>query len=154
MYFFQKNSLFSEITRFFILTALAACSGTASAGGNSGGASPLRDHLSIPIEVIDSPGGKLTRPVVHEFPDRLYLSGSIKKWTGHRPPMAAHIDVQLIDVNGKILAEVQDNIKPSTPLHAARGGRHSAYVASFPIAQAKEAARIRVRYHQQSHTCQ
>ncbi|MFZ4773890.1 MAG: hypothetical protein ACOYM3_00910 [Terrimicrobiaceae bacterium] len=137
-----------------MLPALAAVTGTASAGDISGKSSPQGEKPSIPIEVIDSAGGKLTRPIAHESEARLYISGSMKKWTGHHLPPAAHIDVELIGADGKVLAEVRDTIKSSGALREARGGRYSSYVASFPIAQAKEAVRIRVRYHQQNHTGQ
>jgi len=154
MHCFQKLFLLSRIARLFLFYAMAAVSVTVSAGETSAGSSPHQENLSIPVEVIDTAGGKLTRPITHKFANRLYISGSIKKWTGHHPPLAAHIDVDLIGADGKVLAGVLEDIKVLSPLREARGGRHSAYVASFPIAQAREAVRIRVRYHQQSHSCQ
>ncbi|MCK9588622.1 MAG: hypothetical protein WC076_03075 [Terrimicrobiaceae bacterium] len=106
---------------------------------------------SLPIETIDSTGGKVSGTHAYESSDRLYVSGSIQKSFGRHIPYAAHVDVQLIDTAGRIIAEKQDAIDPSHPRTASsRSGRIS-YVTSFPTGEARKATKIIVRYHLDGH---
>lgn len=106
---------------------------------------------AMPIEAIHSGSGDLISFKSHETSDRLYVSGHIKKSFGGHIPYAAHVDVLLIDTNGMVLAEKQDDIDPPSPRSArSRSGRIS-YVASFPLSEARQAAKIRIIYHGSAH---
>jgi len=51
----------------------------------------------------------------------------------------------------QVLAEKQDDITTHHPrLSTGRGGKYS-YVVSFPLAQARQAAKIQVSYHLVNH---
>lgn len=105
------------------------------------GASPL------PLETVDTTHGHIESTRAFETRDALYVAGSMHKPLGHHLPATAHVDVQLIGRDGRVLAEKQDDITPQHPrLSGARGGKHS-YVVSFPLATAREAKKIRVSYH-------
>lgn len=123
--------------------ALAAC---ASLGPHfSAGASPL------PFESVHAAHGEIASTRAFETRDKLYVTGTVQKFSGHHIPLDAHVDVALIGPNGSVIAEMQDEIDPKHPRHEqAHGGRY-AYVASFPLAQARQAARIRVTYHLERH---
>jgi hypothetical protein len=107
-----------------------------------------RSHTvsSIPIEVVQSGSGHVLSFRAHESASRLYVSGTAKE----QPlTIRTHVDVQLLSASGKVIAEKRDDIDPQHP--AAGGGRRAqgAFVASFPLSEARQAARIRVTYHAQ-----
>jgi hypothetical protein len=105
------------------------------------GASPL------PLETVDKTQGHIESTRAFETKDTLYVVGTLHRPIGRHLPKTAHVDVELIGANGRILAEKQDDISPQHPrLSGARGGKYS-YVVSFPIATARQAAKIRVSYH-------
>jgi len=117
--------------------ALAACSTTAS---------------SLSPEVAGSPHGDVDKPRVFTSGAKLYVAGSMKRRIGHALHMAAHVDIQLIDRQGRVIAEKQDDIDA---IHPRRDRRHMgryAYVASFPAALKDQAVTVRVSYHPARHS--
>lgn len=98
---------------------------------------------------MDSTGGEVFGTRAHESSDRLYVSGHMQKSFGRHIPRTAHVDVQLIDDSGRVVAEKQDAIDPPHP-KSGRVGQVS-YVASFPLSEARQAAKIVVRYSMEQH---
>lgn len=86
-----------------------------------------------------------------ESSDRLYVSGHIQKSFGRHIPYAAHVDVQLIDNAGRVIGEKQDDIDPQHPKSGGSSSGQIGYVASFPVSEARKAAKIVVRYHLDGH---
>lgn len=105
----------------------------------------------LPVETIDSSGGKLSPPHAYESFDRLYVSGSLQKSFGRHLPCAAHVDVQLIDNKGRMVAEKHDDIDPTHPFSAGNISGRTGFVTSFPASEARKAAKIVVRYHMDGH---
>jgi hypothetical protein len=62
------------------------------------------------------------------------------------------VDIQLVDANGQIVAEKRDTIRSSRPRPG--GGKLStdSFIASFPLAEARQAVKVRVVYHGGSHS--
>lgn len=144
----DKTSWFSRTVTLVVaatcIVAITACASTGSFFKQA--ASPL------PIESIGSAGGKIASTRAFETPDRLYVSGSMKKGLGNHIPPAAHVDIRLVDSSGRVVAEKQDDIDPGHPrLSSGRTGRYS-YVASFPLPEARQAAKIIVQYHLVGHS--
>ena len=84
----------------------------------------------------------------HETSARLYVAGIAKPFY---LKTTTHVDVQLIGPGGNVIAEKQDDIDPVHPRTARSRGGHQSYVASFPLSEARHAARIRVIYHGEAH---
>ena len=106
---------------------------------------PSRQASSLPIHA-----GKVFARA-SETGSTLYVSGSVPLPTGRAIHHAAHVDIQLVSASGKILAERRDSVDASHPrLSRARSGR-SSFVASFPMSEARAAAKIRVIYHGAGH---
>ncbi len=124
----------------FVLIALA----TATAG-----ASPVsvftKTNSALPIEIIDSNGGKVASHA-YESSGRLYVSGHIQKSFGRHIPHAAHVDVQLVDKMGRVIAEKDADIDTSHPITGGSRSGQIPYVASFPLNEARQAVKIVVRY--------
>lgn len=102
----------------------------------------------LPIEVIHFGTGRIMSFRAHETSDRLYVSGlSKQRFAGSQ----THIDIQLLDASGNVLSEKEDDVGSAHP--APGGGRRSqsTYVASFPLSLARQAASIRIVYHDSSH---
>lgn len=104
---------------------------------------------SLPIEVTHQGRGKILSFRAYETPERLYVSGSAKKF-----PLSSvgHVDIQLVGSTGHVLTEKQDDIEPTA---FRRGGARQftdIYVASFPLSEARQAARIRIVYHTSKHS--
>lgn len=123
------------------MTACAAISGPDRSQG-----SPL------PINTSNTTGGFVASTRAFETSERLYVAGSLHRPRGYHFASAAHVDVQLLDQSGRILAEDQDDIDLiANPRTTGNRSRRSSYVVSFPLDLARRAASIRVSYHQQSH---
>jgi len=103
----------------------------------------------LPIEILDSTGGEVTGSRAYEFSDRLYVSGRMEKSFGRHIPCTAHVDVQLVDDSGRVVAEKQDDIDPPHPKSGSPG--QIGYVASFPLGEARQASKIVVRYSLEEH---
>jgi hypothetical protein len=103
---------------------------------------------SLPIEAIHSGTGQVMSFRAFETSDRLYVAGAVR---GRFINPYTHVDIQLIDGSGQVIAEKQDDNDLAHP-RTARGhhGRHT-YVASFPLSEARQAAKVRVTYHNGSH---
>jgi hypothetical protein len=103
----------------------------------------------LPVEARQSGGGRITAAHAYEHSGRLYVSGS-----ADTSPLSAsgHVDIQLVDANGQIVAEKRDTIRSSRPRPG--GGKLStdSFIASFPLAEARQAVKVRVVYHGGSHS--
>jgi len=109
------------------------------------------NQSSLPVEVVHANSGQIASTRTYESATRLFVAGSAGKGFGYSIHPAAHVDIQLLDAAGNVIAEQQDDIDPSHPqLTKARHG-YSSYVASFPIAEARKAAKVRVIYHPAVH---
>jgi hypothetical protein len=108
-------------------------------------------HSPLPIETLDATGGEIASARAFETSDRLYVAGSMRKHAGYHALSPAHVDVQLLDAQGRVLAEQQDDIDLAHPRTASGRIGKSDYVASFPLELARQAASIRVSYHLKSH---
>jgi hypothetical protein len=105
---------------------------------------------TLPIEAIHSGSGAIMSFRAHETSDRLYVAGSAKPHQLIRP---THVDIQLVGSDGRVLAEKTDDLDSPTHPRTARGRSGSqSYVASFPLSEARQAAKIRVIYHGDAHS--
>ncbi len=105
----------------------------------------------LPIEAVDAVPRSSFSTRAFETEHNLFVTGHMQKPGGIHIPAPAHVDVQLIGKDGRVLAEEQIGIDPVHPRSTrALTGRHP-FVASFPIEQARKSAKIRVRYHLESH---
>ncbi len=102
----------------------------------------------LPIEIQHSGSGRIMSFRAHETSDRIYVAGSARR---HLPSNTSHVDVQLIDSSGNVIAEGQDDINPIHPRPG--GGKRftDSYVVSFPLSEARQAVTIRVIYHGGAH---
>jgi len=140
-------SLFSPVSCF--ATAVCALAGLAACASESHFLHTK--DFPLPVETIDSTGGLVSGTRAYESSDRVYVSGHMQKSFGKHIPCTAHVDVRLIDHGGKVIAEKSDDIDPSTQKSGTRS-EHISYVASFPVSEARQAAKIVVRYHLNGHT--
>lgn len=137
MKFFNQRSLILGVVGIATL-ALSACAS-------------IPTSSKLPVKTVSTGSGAIVSARTFESADRLYVSGQVKP---HRlnPSIHAHVDIQLIDVHGKVIAEKRDDIDAVNPLsYRARNGK-SAYVASFPIGEVRQAKWIRVIYHDERHS--
>ena len=142
----HPTSIFARILRYsktaallVALATLAACSSFQTTASQ------------LPIEILNTTGGKVVIPNAYQAFDRLYVSGTIEKSFGRHIPYTAHVDVRLIDVEGRVISEKTDSIEAAEPRSARSvSGRHS-YVATFPLSQVQQATKIVVRYDMLRH---
>jgi hypothetical protein len=126
-----------------VMTGMNACASVSSFF-------PTTDS-PLPIETLHATGGEIASARAFETSDRLYVAGSMRKRIGYHALSTAHVDVQLLDAQGRVLAEKQDDIDHAHPRTASGRIGNSTYVASFPLELARQAASIRVSYHLKSH---
>ena len=138
--------LISKITTFSVAALVVASALTACA---TSGPSFQQTNSPLPIEARDSGSGQVMSFRAYESSGRLYVSGSAKK---HALSSGGHVDVQLVDASGRVIAEKQDSINPQHPRPGGGKRYSSSYVTSFPISEARNAAKIRVTFHSGSHS--
>lgn len=133
------------------IAALAAIAGAFAFFTDDASAGTVFPHSSSAL-VIESQGAtasefKSFRAV--ESKDKLYVTGSIRKRPGNT--LLSHVDVQLLDARGRLIAEAREPISYRHPRTGNGKIGRSPFVASFPLAEARQAARIIVRYHPSGH---
>lgn len=133
------------------IALLVAIAGAFSLSTNDASAWTVFPRVSSPL-VIESQGSTASelkgfRAV--ESKDKLYVTGSIRKRPGNT--LLSHVDVQLVDAQGRVIAEVRERISYRHPNTGNGKIGRSPFAASFPLAEARQAAKIVVRYHSGSH---
>lgn len=112
---------------------------------------PSRQPSPLPVETVHASSGNIGSVRAWESGGLLHVSGHVRKAHGRSLHYAAHVDIQLVAADGRLLASRRDAIDPAHPLStASRTGRYS-YTASFPLDLARQAAHIRVIYHPAVH---
>lgn len=112
----------------------------------------LRGHFKqvdspLPIETVHASAGQIANARAFESSDKLYVTGSMQRGYGYALHYAGHVDVQLVDPDGRVVAEKLDDIESSGAIHERMSGMRYRYVASFPLGVARQAAKIRMTYH-------
>jgi hypothetical protein len=105
----------------------------------------------LPIDVVNPGGGRLAATRAYETGTRLYVMGSFQRTVGQHLPVSAHVDIQLLDARGKILATQGEDIDAKHPRFGQASGNRFSYTVSFPLETARQAARIRVLFHERLH---
>jgi len=147
------NTLFSYLfnIRAPKFVALAATAGAFSFASNAASAWPFIERTTSPLPIESS--GSTARESqgfrASESKDKLYVTGSIKKRPGNT--LLSHVDVQLVDAKGRVVAEERESISYGHPRTGAGKTGRSAFVVSFPLTEARQAAKVVVRYHSTSH---
>lgn len=130
---------------------LIAIVGAFSLSANDASAWTVFPRASSPL-VIESQGstvGELKGFRAVESKDKLYVTGSIRKRPGNT--LLSHVDVLLVDGQGRVIAEVRERVSYRHPNTGNGKIGRSPFAASFPLAEARQAAKIVVRYHSGSH---
>jgi len=147
MYFSQLSFFKNKLS--VLLTAASAVAMMAFTSCASLDTWVKQANSPLPIEVQHSGSGQVMSFSAYETSDRLYVSGLAKRY-----PLTntAHVDIQLIRMDGGVIAEKKDDINPVHPRPG--GGKRftDSYVASFPLSEARAASKIRVIYHSGSHS--
>lgn len=105
----------------------------------------------LPVESVHSPSGQIASVRAFESSDKLYVAGSTQRTTGYAIHYATHVDIELIGRDGRVLAEKEDDIDAVSPRQERTRQARYSYVASFPLSEARQAAKIRVAYHSAKH---
>ena len=120
------------------LLFVSACSTTTGASAPSG--RTIRQA---------SPSGLTTRTIEHA--NSLCVTGTIRRQFGHALPAGAHVDIEVLDRSGRVIATRQDAIDPVHPrIERRRAGQYS-YAVCFPR-PAEEGWTVRVSYHTDAHS--
>lgn len=123
------------------ILALGACSTTTGVGQTSPG-----QHA------ITASSGNITSVRAFETSNTLYVAGTVQRPSGHSLPPGAHIDIDLLDRTGRVIATGQDRIVPVHPRQERRRAGRYSFVVGFPLAIGRDAGRIRITYHPQTHS--
>jgi hypothetical protein len=129
------NTIFFSFRNLLVVTSLSPLMLTASASTSSN---------ALPIQS----SGAVSSVRACERGNRFLVTGSV------RPTFSSvgnHLDVQLIEANGRVIAENVETIKLGHP--RASRSRHGAdtFVTSFPLTAARQASRVKVNLHTSSH---
>lgn len=133
------------------IAALVAITGVFALFTNNASAWTVFPHASSPlvIESLGATASELGGFRAVESKDKLYVTGSIRKRPGNT--ILSHVDVQLVDARGRVISEVRERISYRHPSTGNGKIGRSPFVASFPLAEARQASKIIVTYHSASH---
>ncbi len=133
------------------IAALFAITGAFALFTNNASAWTVFPHASsgLAIESQGSTASEFRGFRAVESRDKLYVTGSIRKRPGHT--LLSHVDVQLVDAQGRVIAEVRESISYRHPSTGNGKSGRSPFVASFPLAEARQASKIIVTYHSARH---
>jgi hypothetical protein len=83
--------------------------------------------------------------------DLLCVKGTVRRPWGHALPHGAHVDVELVDGSGRVIASSQDRLVAAHPrIERRRAGRYS-FAACFPRPR-QNGWSVRVSYHAHAHS--
>jgi hypothetical protein len=86
-----------------------------------------------------------------EHGNSLCVTGTVRRPFGHALPPGAHVDIQLLDASGRVIAASQDGIVPAYPrVERRRAGRYS-FTACFPR-PVGDGWTVHVSYHADAHS--
>ena len=106
-------------------------------------------NSGLPIEAVHSGSGAIMTFWAHETSDRLYVAGLAKP---HQLVQPMHVDIELIGADGRVIAEKTDRLNaPHHPRTSSGNLGHQSYVASFPLSETRQVAKIRVVYQTGQH---
>lgn len=76
---------------------------------------------NIPVETVDGYGGRFLQARVRAHGSHVHVAGSVTRSFGEPPPWA-HIDVLVLDPNGKVVESVSTQYLPRAIPHPVGGG--------------------------------
>lgn len=103
-----------------------------------------------------------TSAVTHSFPSgvnartvehggSLCVTGTVRRPFGHPLPPGAHVDIEVLDGSGRVIASGRDGIAPVHPrLEQRRSGRYP-FTVCLPRPE-QEGWTVRVSYHADAHS--
>jgi len=133
------------------IAMFVAIAGFLSLSAGSASAWPFFNRTASPL-LIESRGPTVRESQgirAWESKDRLYVTGSIKKRPGHT--LLSHVDVQLVDAKGRVIAEERESISYRHPRTGTGKAGRATFTLGFPLEEARQASKIIVRYHSTSH---
>lgn len=104
--------------------------------------------ISLPVKTSRS----VASARAFEASGSVYVSGTVRKPFGQHLPASAHVDVEFLDVSGRVIAVRQDAIRAVHPRHESRRGGQYSFAIGFPKEKAGGTQAIRVTYHAHSHS--
>lgn len=104
--------------------------------------------ISLPVKTT----GNIASAKAFESRGSVYVSGTVRKPFGHHLPHSAHVDIELLDASGQVIATRQDGIQAVHPRHERRRGGQYSFTLGFPKGEVGETQAIRVIYHAHSHS--
>lgn len=117
----------------------ASCAGT-SATSHAG------NTRALPV----SAAGNIASARAFESNGSVYVTGTIRR--PHHLPHSAHVDVELLDASGRVIATRQDAIDAAHPrIERRRGGKYP-FALGFADDVAGSVRSIRVVYHAHAHS--
>jgi hypothetical protein len=102
------------------------------------------------LEIHPSSKASTTARII-EKSGKIYVTGSVSKQPGVYTPYSTHIDVQLLDSKGHIIAETMDRITSTTGSTRHSYGKPLRFVTSFNREVAISADKIRVILSREPH---
>lgn len=106
---------------------------------------------AVPAVTIQSSGkGSITAVKTHFEDGQLTVSGMARRHVPAHHASGAHVEVQLVDSKGRVIARQTNRIAPVSPKRDSKQ-RMTSFHARFPDSVASRASSIRVVYHGEPH---
>lgn len=94
--------------------------------------------------------GSISAVKTHSQDGQLTVSGTARRHAPSHHASGAHVEVQLLDPKGRVIARQTDRIAPVSPKRDSKQ-RITAFHAKFPNSVASKASSVRVVYHGEPH---
>ena len=120
--------------------------------GASCAATSATSHAGNTRTLPVSAAGNIDSARAFESNGSVYVPGTIRKPYGHHLPHSAHVDVELLDASGRVIATRQDAIDAAHPRIEQRRGGNYPFALGFADDVAGRVRSIRVVYHAHAHS--
>jgi hypothetical protein len=95
-----------------------------------------RAELQVAVEKVSGGGGSITSAHVRAYGDKVFVSGLVGRQSPGSPPPGAHVDVIVLDAQGKVVEGIAETYLPRDIPHGQRSGfaqsRYTARLAARP----------------------
>jgi hypothetical protein len=105
---------------------------------------------ALPVQTDSGSQATLTAQTTSKH-GKLFVSGTASSLQPGLRHAASHVEVDLVNARGQTIASVTDKIGKPGRHPRTTGQRKERFVASFPDAIARQAARVRVVFHNHGH---
>lgn len=106
-----------------------------------------RAEVPVAVEKISGGGGSIISAHVRAYGKDIFVSGLVGRLSLGDPPPGAHVDVIVLNAQGKVIEGVAENYLPRDIPHGQRGGFAQSHYTARLAARPAADSTVKVAFH-------